>query len=130
MSEKPISVIAVSIILVALGIVTTMDTFKYLQSFNPIMMAKFMPIKMVAGLTLDLVGPIVMLICGVAILVAQNWARFLFVIWYGADFLLLLLNGALAERRLIALAIYLIIAFLLFRPKANQFFGKKHSMAM
>ncbi len=75
-----------------------------------------------------LIGPITCLICGVGIMVGFNWARWLFVVVYGAN---LVLTGLLvrtegsAGGKLFILFVWLGFVYLLFRPQASVFFSSK-----
>ena len=66
---------------------------------------------------------LVMILSGIAMLKAQNWARFLYVNWSIIDFPVGVATSPMKLAMILGFVVFLIIAFFLFRPKANQYFA-------
>ena len=68
------------------------------------------------------VGLVITLVCGIAMLKRQNWARLLYVGW---SVIVLTISIATSPMKLLLLPGiigFMVIAFFLFRPKANEYF--------
>jgi len=67
------------------------------------------------------------LISGIGILKGQNWARVLYVAWTALplviNFAMFQMNSIPLMGTLVVVLYLLIISFILFRPKANEYFS-------
>jgi hypothetical protein len=73
-------------------------------------------------------GALSYLVSGIAILRAQNWARFLFVIWQVIYFTIRMVRIPFTTSMIPAVFIFLITpAFFLFRPRANDYFAGREA---
>lgn len=69
------------------------------------------------------VGLLITLISGIAMLKGQNWARLLYVIWSIIGFGIGIATSPMKAAMIPGLVVFLIVAFFLFRPKANGYFA-------
>jgi hypothetical protein len=72
------------------------------------------------------VGLLVTMISGLAMLKGQNWARLLYVIWGAVGGLIGVATSPMKTAMIPGFVIYLVFVFL-FRPNANQYFGRSRS---
>ncbi len=66
---------------------------------------------------------LVSLVSGIALLRSQNWARFLYAIWTAIGLLVGIGTSPLKLMLIPGVVMFVVIAFFLFRPKANQYFS-------
>jgi hypothetical protein len=69
------------------------------------------------------IGLLIMIVCGIAMLKRQNWARLLYVIWSIIGFVIGITTSPMKAAMIPGIVIFLIAAFFLFRSKANAFFA-------
>ena len=67
------------------------------------------------------------LISGIGMLKKQNWARFLYLIWWIFLFVLYILRNPMTTGLIGGTVLFLITIFFLFRPKANDYFAGRNS---
>ena len=97
---------------------------------NPIMQSamasNLLPVS--AMLVFGLSGATITIICGVALLKRQNWARFLYVGWSLAGAIFGIVTTTYSFALYIpSLALLLVIVYFLFRPAATQYFTGKET---
>jgi len=122
MSKRPKSITVVSWILIILGAISLVTSTITLN--NPMaqeLMAKS-PIPVNIQYIMMYVGLLIMLVCGVAMLKGKNWARLLYVGWSAIGFVIGIATSPIKTAMIPGLVVFLIIAFFLFRPKANEYF--------
>lgn len=119
---RPTSITVIGWILIVLGIVALCGV--PMSVFNPEveqLMARS-PIPVQWQYFLMVVGPLLMVFCGQALLNRQNWARWLYVGW---NVLSAAINLATSPMKLLiipSLLVFLVITFFLFLPAANRYF--------
>ncbi len=69
------------------------------------------------------VGLLIMIVCGIAMLKGQNWARLLYVIWSIIGFVIGIATSPMKAAMIPGIVIFLIAVFFLFRAKANVYFA-------
>ena len=72
-------------------------------------------------------GLLMVIVTGVAMLKAQNWARMLYVTWSLISLLLLFTTSPIRPILMFACVPTLIIVFFLFRPDANRYFHARRT---
>ena len=100
------------------------------MSLNDPMMRELLsksPIPIPLQIAITYVGILITIVSGVAILKGQNWARFLYVGWSVIGFVIGLLTNPMKVAMIPGLVIFVVIAFFLFRPKANEYFSTKET---
>ncbi|MHC4741187.1 MAG: hypothetical protein ACYS8Z_04720 [Planctomycetota bacterium] len=70
------------------------------------------------------VSLLITLVSGFAMLKGRNWARFLYVIWILFAFVVSFVTYPLRTVMIPSLIFFLVVAFLLFRPIATEYFTK------
>lgn len=122
MTTRPRSITIISWILIVLGGISAVSTT--IMIGNP-MVAELMqksPVPMWLQWVMSYAGLLVMLVSGAAMLKGANWARWLYVGWTAAGFVFAFATSPLKMAMLPGFVFFCIIAFFLFRKKANAFF--------
>jgi hypothetical protein len=122
MNERPKSVTVVSWILIVMGGISLITSTLSLN--NPMvheLMSKS-PIPISIQYIMMYAGLLITLICGIAMLKRQNWARMLYVGWSIIGFTISITTSPMKALIIPGIIIFLIFAFFLFRPKANEYF--------
>ncbi len=122
MNERPRSVTIISWILIVMGsislIVSTINlnnpVAREVLSKNPI------PLSIQYGMMYAAI--LITLVCGIAMLKRQNWARLLYVGWNIFTFIVGLVTSPAKAMMIPGIILFFILAFFLFRPKANEYF--------
>ncbi len=126
MKERPTSITVISwILIVSGGLALIMNI---VNLYNP--MAQEMAQKLMAKSLIPVniqyiityAGLLITLVCGIAMLKGKNWARLLYVGWSVAGFLIAMVASPLKAFLIPGIIFFSIIAFFLFRPKANEYF--------
>lgn len=120
--KRPTSVTVISWILIVMGsislIVSTMNlnnpAAREVLSKNPIPLG-IQYVMMYAAILITLV-------CGIAMLKRLNWARLLYVGWNIFTFIVGLVTSPAKAMMIPGIILFLILAYFLFRPKANEYF--------
>lgn len=68
-------------------------------------------------------GLIISVVSGIAMLKRQNWARYLYIVWSVIGFVIGIITSPVRAAFIPGIVIVIIIAFFLFRPKANEYFS-------
>ena len=122
MNERPKSITAVCWALIAMGGISLITS--PLSLTNPVtqeLMAKS-PIPISIQYIMMYIGLVIMLVCGIAMLKGQNWARLLYVAWNILGFVIGISTSPMKIMMIPGIILFLIFAFFLFRPKANEYF--------
>lgn len=126
MSPRPTSVTVVSVILIILGALGLLSPLALIaQRDNPQVQEAMAlnPLPPAAQLTISVVGALVTLVSGIAVLRGQNWARWLFTGWFVLGFAVGLVVSPMKLMLIPGVIINLVLIFLLFRPAANAYFA-------
>ena len=123
MKNRPTSITVISWILIIMGGISLITSSISLN--NP--MAKELmsrsPMPISIQYLMMYVGLFIMIVCGIAMLKGQNWARLLYVIWSIIGFVVGIATSPFKAAMIPGIVIFLIAAFFLFRPKANAYFA-------
>ncbi len=65
---------------------------------------------------------VISIVCGIAMLKGQNWARLLYIAWQVIGSIIGIAASPMKALMIPGIIIFLRIAFFLFRPKANEYF--------
>ena len=128
MKVRPASVTVIAWILIAIGVLSLFISTLFL--INPDTRAwmtrnpHVFPAVMYFMLPYPYAGPLTTIVCGIGMLKGQNWARLLYVGWWGyAAYLVSIGRPPSMRLEMISeIGAFLIVVVLLFRPKANQYF--------
>lgn len=122
MKKRPVSISIVSwwlIISVGVSLLAIPSALKNSIS-QELMQKSIMPISI--QYVLLFAGFIVVIISGIGMLRGHNWARFLYLGWMVMNYIINLITSPMKAMLFPTLVIYLVIFFILFRPKATEFF--------
>ena len=122
MIERPKSVTVVCWILIAMGGISLVtSTFSFNNPVAQELMSKsLIPISI--QYIMMFVGLLITLVCGIAMLKGQNWARLLYIGWSIIGFTIGIATSPMKAMMIPGIFIFIILAFFLFRPKANEYF--------
>jgi hypothetical protein len=124
MKKRPISVTVISWFLIITGLLGLAGSFFVVTSHDPRLMEAMarspLPVPIQYGLLVG--GTAITVASGVGMLTAQNWARMLYVIWSAVGLIIGIATSPSKMGMIPGGVVFLIIAFFLFQPKANQYF--------
>ena len=123
MKTRPTSIAVIAWILIAMGGISLITSTISLN--NPITkeLTGRSPLPIPLQYTIMYLGLIITLVSGIAMLRGQNWARLLYVAWSIIGFVIGIVTSPMKPAMIPGLALFLIVAFFLFRPKANEYFA-------
>jgi len=131
MNKRPISITVFAWIFIVIGVFSFIKNIPLLN--NPIVKESMRqsPIPITILYLNMYCGSLVYLVSGIGILKGHNWARFLYFIGSFVHFMINIVSspagagtGAVFPVMAMALVVFFIPIFLLFRPKANEYFKK------
>lgn len=125
MKVRPTSVTVICWILLVMGIMSAAGTLMNIN--NPLVKESMSrgPFPLPVQYVLLALGIGVMIICGAAMLKGQNWARYLYVGWTGVALFISLWTTPVKAALLPGFVLYAVAVFILFRPRARDFFAKR-----
>jgi hypothetical protein len=127
MRTRPTSITVIAWILILMGGLSVVTTTVMID--NPVvreLMSKS-PIPVSVQYAMTYVGLVVMLVSGVAMLMGQNWGRWLYVVGTALGFVIGILTSPLKGAMIPGFVIFVVVTFFLFRPKANTYFSDQES---
>jgi hypothetical protein len=122
MNKRPKSVTVVCWILIVssgLTVISSILTFNNPVS-REILSKSLIPINIQYIMTF--VGLLIGIVCGIAMLKGQNWARLLYVGWGIIGLIIGIVTTPMKALMIPGIIVFLIVIFFLFRPKANEYF--------
>lgn len=127
MPVRPLSVTVIAWILIVFGLFGLLGVLMLLaMSGSPIMQASLarahtpLPVQ----LTLGTFGSLVQLLCGIALLFRQNWARFVYAGWAVIGLAYTVITSPYTLWLIApSLVFVLVVVYFLFRPAAQQYFS-------
>lgn len=122
MNKRPTSISVIAWILIAMAGISLVATTAMIN--NPMaeeMMAKN-PVPIPVQYAINYIALLITLISGIAMLKGKNWSRFLYVSWSFVGFAFSLATSPIKAPLIPGFILFVVIAFFLFRPKANAFF--------
>ena len=122
-SNRPTSVTAISWFLIAMGTISLLGALFVMNNPQAAVQMARTPIPIPIQYAMSFGGTLVMVVSGAAMLLGQNWGRFLYVIWSGCGFLVGLITSPTKLLLIPGGLIYLIFVMILFRRTANEFFS-------
>lgn len=122
MGVRPRSVTIICWILIITGGISLVTTMRNLNdlAFRAFRAGSLLPLNVEYHIMRA--GLLVTILCGIAMLKRQNWARFLYVGWGVVNFVIALAASPMKAFMIPNLVVFVVIAFFLFGPKANEYF--------
>jgi hypothetical protein len=131
MRTRPTSITVIAWILILMGGISLVTTTLMI---NPVMtnpaareLLSKSPIPVPVQYAMTYVALLVMLVSGIAILKGQNWGRWLYVVGTVLGFLIGIITSPLKSAMIPGFVVFVVVAFFLFRPKANRYFADQES---
>lgn len=122
MKERPTSITVIAWILIVMAGLSLITSAFYMNNPRARELMGRSPIPIPVQYLMTYVGLLVTLICGIAMLKGQNWARILYVIWYIIGFVVGIATSPMKVAMIPGSVVFVVIAFFLFRPIANEYF--------
>lgn len=123
MQDRPVSVTIVGWVLVLLGLLGAVGVYMTSDIPDAERNMALSSLSPSAERIIGLAGVAISVICGLAVLKRQNWARWLYVIWNVAAIGLALFTSPATSLLLVPVAILAVTAFFLFWKPANAWFA-------
>ena len=131
MRTRPTSITVIAWILILMGGISLVTTTLMINSVmtNPAVreLLSKSPIPVPVQYAMTYVALLVMLVSGVAILKGQNWGRWVYVVGTALGFLIGIITSPLKSAMIPGFVVFVVVAFFLFRPKANKYFSDRES---
>ena len=123
MKKRPTSVTVIAWILIVLGGISLITST--LMITNPMTrdMMSQSPIPISVQFAMMYIGSLITLVASIAMLKGHNWARLLYMIWNVVGLVVSFATSPMKAAMIPSLVVFIIIAFFLFRLKANIFFS-------
>ena len=126
MKKRPLSISIVSWLFIATGaIILIMLPINLNNPMAREIMARN-PLPFPVQLGFNVIGALVSLVCGVAVLKAKDWGRTVFIGWSLLGLVIGFLTSPIKSILLISLLIIAAYAFFLFRKPADEWFGRSY----
>ncbi len=119
--ERPKSVTIISWVLIVMGGLSLIIGRFSLSASQELLSKSPIPLSLQYSLTYASI--LISLVCGIAMLKRQNWARFLYVGWNILGFIIGLATSPAKAMMIPGITLFAILSFFLFRPKANEYFN-------
>jgi hypothetical protein len=126
MKERPTSVTVIAWILIVMGalsLITSAHTYTLMKQ-NPmaldLLRKSMLPVSV--QIVIMFISILIDTISGIAMLKGHNWARLLYIISYIVRLTISLFTSPVKLMIIPGIVLFLVVAFFLFRPKANEFF--------
>ena len=127
MNKRPTSLTVIAWILIASALISAISTLVMMD--NPIVVEMMnknpMPVSLQYGLMI--VGLLIMIVSGSAMLKGKSWARWLYVGWGVIGLLVGLITSPINASLLPSWIFLAVVTFFLFRPNVNTFFSQAKS---
>lgn len=122
MKNRPTSISVIAWFLIVMGGISLITTTVMINNpmMNDVMSKSSIPIPIQHAMSY--LGLLIMIVSGIAMLKGCNWARFLYIIWNIIGFFVGIATSPMKAAMIPGFVFFLVIAFFLFRPKANIFF--------
>jgi len=130
--KRPTSVSVIAWILIVMsGISLVTSTFTLnnpiaRETATEIMAKSLIPIPL--QFVMLYAGLLITVVSGIAMLKRQNWARLLYVFWGAMGFMISVLTSPMKPMMIPGIIFFLVVAFFLFRPKANEYFSTRDTL--
>ena len=122
MNKRPTSITIIAWLLIVTGAFSIYSTTTMIDNPQVLDMMKKSPLPVSAQYTISYIGLSIMIISGIGMLKGFNWARLLYVIWSALALVIGLATSPMKVMLLPGLVFFGMVVFLLFRPKASEFF--------
>lgn len=129
MKKRPTSVTIIAWILIVLGALSVVTTTVMTNNPTAVALMSKSPLPVSVQYGISYFGSLVMVVSGIAMLKGQNWARWLYIGWSVIGFIIGVATSPAKIAMIPGFVVFLIIAFFLFRPRANDYFAKVEAVA-
>jgi len=126
MKNRPKSISIIAWSLIVIGGISLISTSAMIN--NPIArdLMENSPISVPIQYIISYIGILITIISSIAMLKGKNWSRYLYIIWSLIGFAFGVMTSPIKTAMIPGFVVFLVAAFFLLRPEANEFF--KQSM--
>ena len=122
MKERPKSITIVCWILIVTGVFSLFSSTLHFNDSKVLEIMSKIPLPISIQYILIYAGSAITFLCGIAMLKRQNWARFLYAGWKIISLTIGVATFPMKVLLIPGIIVFLIIAYFLFRPRANEYF--------
>lgn len=122
MNTRPTSITVISWILIVISLISLVAGTASLNDPMTIELMSRSPLPISLQHAMMYFGLLVQLVSGIAMLKCKNWGRLLYSIWGVIGLVIGLLTSPVKMMLIPGTIFFAVIVFLLFRPKANEYF--------
>lgn len=122
MKKRPLSVTIIGWFLIVTSLLSLLSSIFTINSPAAQELMAKTPLPLLVQHILLYLGLFLSILAAVFMLRGANWARLLYIIWTGAQLLLILATSPVKLMILPAVVIYALFTVLLFRPSATAYF--------
>lgn len=125
MQTRPLSLTIIGWLLIVLSLLSVIGLLSLMTPAAQQALAATGQSTMVA-MIMGVVGVFVTIACGYGILKGFDWARVLYVGWNVVNIIYTIIAAPVTSFVLITVVVTLVVAYFLFRPEADAWFGKSY----
>jgi hypothetical protein len=125
MNKRPKSVTVISWILIVLGGISLISTTAMFNNPTALDLLSKSPLPISVQYVISYLSVLIIIVAGIVMLKGQNWGRLLYVVGNIIGFVIGVTTSPMKAAMIPGFIIFLIVAFFLFRPKANEYFSKQ-----
>jgi hypothetical protein len=127
---RPTSVTVICWILIVMGASSAVSMLSMVNNPQVKELMARNPIPIPVQYAMSFGGLLVMVVSGAGMLMGQNWARLLYVIWSALGFIVGIITSPMKLLMIPGILVYVVFVLFLFRPAANRFFARTQSPAI
>lgn len=122
MQTRPTSVSVIAWYLIVIGGISLIMTTVMIGNPTMVEVMNKSPLPIPVQYAMTYLGLLIMLISGVFMLKGKDWSRKLYVGWSLVAIVIGLATSPMQAMMIPGIVVFIVIAFFLFRPKANAYF--------
>jgi len=123
MGKRPTSVTVISWILIVLSAISILSMALTMGDPRVKELMALSPLPYSVQIAIGFIGAAITIIAGIWMLKGQAWARLLYVVWTVIGLVIGIATSPMKLAMLPGLGIFLVFAYFLFRPAANEYFA-------
>lgn len=128
MTQRPVSITVIGWLLIVFGLFGLLGCFAYIGMASSPMVQQAMaliPVPLSVQIAVTVASVVLRLATGIALLLRQNWARFLYATYGLAGIVYAYFVSPYPLLMIPGILLYLVVTVFLFLPAANVYFTKK-----
>lgn len=127
MKKRPTSITVIAWILIVISTLSSIPMIVMMNNPTTHELMSKNPLPIPLQYAISYFGLLLTITTNIAMLKGRNWGRLTYVGWMTISLIIGLLTSPIKPAMIPSFVIFLIIAFFLFSPKANEFFSNRES---